>query len=449
MTKNMTSGSSFKLILSFAFPLMLGGVFQQFYNMADTIIVGRFVGVEALAAVGSTGSLNYLVLGGAIGFCAGQAIPIARAFGAKQYDEMRCYYANALWLSLICAILVTTVTVAFTPQILTAMNTPQDIFADAQSYIRTVFVGIPAILLYNVSSAMMRALGDSKRPLYFLILSSVLNIVLDLVFILNFNMGVFGAALATIISQAVAGVLSFLFLLKHFTDLHCTKEQMRLKWKYCKVLCAMGLPMGLQCSITALGGLVLQSSINALGSVAVAAMTAGNRVMNMLYIPLDSIGTTLATFSSQNLGAKKLDRISQGMRNSTLMVTIYGIAVYFLVDIADVFMLSLFVDPSEVEIMAKSQQVMMWSSYFYVALGVLLVLRFVIQGLGFSTMAMMAGVAEMITRGGFAFLCVGPNGFLMACLSTPAAWIAACIYLIPAYIFVMRRLHLSIPDHPI
>ena len=257
MTKDMTQGSPLKLILAFAVPLMLGSLFQQFYNLADTIIVGRFVGVEALAAVGSVGGLNYLVLGFVNGIACGFSIPISWTFGAKDYKEMRRYTANTVWLSIFFAVVLTIVTVALTRSVLVWTNTPENIIDLADIYIRTIFAGIPFTLLYNVTSALMRALGDSKRPLYFLLVASVLNIGLDLACIILFNMGVFGAAFATVFSQAVAGIGSLIYIMRHYPELRWNKEEGRISAPHCAKLCAMGLPMGLQCSITAIGSVVL------------------------------------------------------------------------------------------------------------------------------------------------------------------------------------------------
>ena len=285
MTKDMTQGSPLKLILAFAVPLMLGSLFQQFYNLADTIIVGRFVGVDALAAVGSVGGLNYLVLGFVNGIACGFSIPISWTFGAKDYREMRRYTANTVWLSLFFAVVLTVVTVALTRAVLVWTNTPDNIIDIADIYIRTIFWGIPFTLLYNVTSALMRALGDSKRPLYFLLVASVLNIGLDLLCILIFRMGAFGAAFATVFSQAVAGIGSLIYIGHHYPELKWSREEGRLSASHCLKLCNMGIPMGLQCSITAIGSVVLQGAVNGLGSSIVAAQTAGSKAALPLTIP--------------------------------------------------------------------------------------------------------------------------------------------------------------------
>ena len=233
MTKDLTSGNPFKIILLFTLPLMLGNLFQQFYSLADTIIVGRFVGVNALAAVGATGSVNYLILGFVIGMCNGFAIPIAQLFGAHDDSDLRRHVANATWLCIAWGVVLTVVTVALTRPIMELMQTPADIIDGASTYIGWIFAGIPFVFLYNMVSAIMRALGDSKTPLYFLVLTSAVNIVLDLVLIINFNMGVLGAAVATDVSQAISGVISLIYLIKKFKILHMTRDE----WKYSRSTC--------------------------------------------------------------------------------------------------------------------------------------------------------------------------------------------------------------------
>ena len=336
MTKDMTQGSPLKLILAFAVPLMLGSLFQQFYNLADTIIVGRFVGVEALAAVGSVGGLNYLVLGFVNGIACGFSIPISWTFGAKDYAEMRRYTANAVWLSVFFAAVLTVVTVAMTRSILVWTNTPDNIIDLADIYIRTIFIGIPFTLLYNMTSALMRALGDSKRPLYFLLVASFLNIGLDLLCIIVFRMGAFGAAFATVFSQAVAGLGSMLYILKHYGELRWSREEGQLSRTHCAKLCSMGIPMGLQCSITAIGSVVLQGAVNGLGSDIVAAQTAGGKAAQFLCVPLESIGTAMTTYVSQNLGAHQYERVKKGVRFgivcSTTLAECIGVVLFLLAE---------------------------------------------------------------------------------------------------------------------
>ena len=440
MTKDMTQGSPLKLILAFAVPLMLGSLFQQFYNLADTIIVGRFVGVEALAAVGSVGGLNYLVLGFVNGIACGFSIPISWTFGAKDYSQMRRYTANTVWLSIAFAVVLTIVTVALTRPILVWTNTPANIIDLADIYVRTIFWGIPFTLLYNVTSALMRALGDSKRPLYFLLMASFLNIGLDLLCIIVFKMGVFGASFATVFSQAVAGFGSLWYIARHYHELRWSKEEGKLSRDHCLKLCNMGIPMGLQCSITAIGSVVLQGAINGLGSDIVAAQTAGGKAAQFLSVPLESIGTAMTTYASQNLGAHDLKRVNRGVNTALGIGCVYSIASFIILRFADKLLIGLFLDAGEVEIMANAQSFIFWNSVFYIPLAVLIIYRYTIQGLGYSGFAMFAGVAEMVARAMVGFLFVPLWGYFAACIANPVAWFFACFFLIPAYFVVRKKL---------
>ena len=440
MTKDMTQGSPLKLILAFAVPLMLGSLFQQFYNLADTIIVGRFVGVEALAAVGSVGGLNYLVLGFVNGIACGFSIPISWTFGAKDYSQMRRYTANTVWLSIAFAVVLTIVTVALTRPILVWTNTPANIIDLADIYVRTIFWGIPFTLLYNVTSALMRALGDSKRPLYFLLMASFLNIGLDLLCIIVFKMGVFGASFATVFSQAVAGFGSLWYIARHYHELRWSKEEGKLSRDHCLKLCNMGIPMGLQCSIMAIGSVVLQGAVNGLGSDIVAAQTAGGKAAQFLSVPLESIGTAMTTYASQNLGAHDLKRVNRGVNTALGIGCVYSIASFIILRFADKLLIGLFLDAGEVEIMANAQSFIFWNSVFYIPLAVLIIYRYTIQGLGYSGFAMFAGVAEMVARAMVGFLFVPLWGYFAACIANPVAWFFACFFLIPAYFVVRKKL---------
>ena len=440
MTKDMTQGSPLKLLLAFAVPLMLGSLFQQFYNLADTIIVGRFVGVEALAAVGSVGGLNYLVLGFVNGIACGFSIPVSWTFGAKDYSQMRRYTANTVWLSIAFAVVLTIVTVALTRPILVWTNTPANIIDLADIYVRTIFWGIPFTLLYNVTSALMRALGDSKRPLYFLLMASFLNIGLDLLCIIVFKMGVFGASFATVFSQAVAGFGSLWYIARHYHELRWSKEEGKLSRDHCLKLCNMGIPMGLQCSITAIGSVVLQGAVNGLGSDIVAAQTAGGKAAQFLSVPLESIGTAMTTYASQNLGAHDLKRVNRGVNTALGIGCVYSIASFIILRFADKLLIGLFLDAGEVEIMANAQSFIFWNSVFYIPLAVLIIYRYTIQGLGYSGLAMFAGVAEMVARAMVGFLFVPLWGYFAACIANPVAWFFACFFLIPAYFVVRKKL---------
>ena len=337
--------------------------------------------------------------------------------------------------------MLTVATVAATRPILVLTNTPADIIDQADVYIRTIFAGIPFTLLYNVTSAFMRALGDSRRPLYFLLAASVLNVVLDIFFIQAFDAGVFGAALATVLSQGAAGLASLWYMARNFRTLAWSKEEGALSAAHCAELCRMGLPMGLQCSITAVGSIVLQAAVNGLGSAAVAAMTAGSKAGQILSVPLESIGTAMTTYVSQNLGAGSLPRVRQGVRTALGIGTVYSIASFVIFHFADRAVIGLFLNAEDAAgpIMAQAREFLFWNSVFYIPLAVLIVYRYAIQGLGYSGLAMFAGVFEMFARGLVACL-VPALGYWAGCIASPVAWIAACVFLLPAYRMVLRRL---------
>lgn len=440
MVKDLTKGNPTGLIIRFCLPLMAGNLFQQFYNMVDSIIVGKFVGKDALSAVGSVSSLNFLVIGSIIGLCSGFAIPVSQSFGAGDGDKIRKLVANIMWLSLIISAVFTSITMLSTRWLLTVLNIPENIFGDAYSYIIIIFGGISATIFYNVLASLIRALGDSKSPLYFLILSSFLNIVLDLLFVIKFNMGVKGVAIATIISQAVSGFLCLWYIKHNFFALHFKASDARLDGALCRELLHSGLPMSLQVSTTAIGSVLLQSCVNSLGSDIIAAMTVAQKIQLMIVLPSDAIGITMATYCGQNLGAKRLDRIKIGVRRALLLASVYSIAAILISFYAGTYISLLFLDSSETVVLAYIAQYLKIVSLFFPILVVLFVLRNSIQGMGFSVQAMMAGIFELVARGIMGFGFVTRYGFMAACIANPVAWAAAVVFLIPMYIYAFKKL---------
>lgn len=440
-TKDMTVGSPMKLILGFSIPLLFGFLFQQFYSVVDTIIVGQFLGVNALASVGATGSINFMIIGFCMGVCNGFAIPVAHKFGAKDYSGMRQFVANSAWLSAIFAIIMTVVVTLLCRNILTWMNTPGDIFENAYSYILIIFIGIPATYLYNILSGIIRSMGDSKTPLVFLVISSVLNIGLDLLCIVTFQMGVAGAAIATVVSQLISGLLCLFYMMKKFEILHITKEEWKMNPDHMKVLCGMGVPMGLQYSITAIGSVILQTAVNSLGSVAVASVTAASKVSMFFCCPFDAMGSTMATYGGQNVGAKKLDRLGKGLFSCSILGVAYSICAFGIMFFFGDKFAQLFVNAQETEILSNARMMLIVNSAFYIPLAFVNIIRFMIQGMGFSTFAILAGVFEMVARTLAGLFLVPKFGFFGACFANPLAWIFADIFLIPAYIHVRRKLN--------
>lgn len=437
--RDMTIGSPVKLILGFLIPMLFGLLFQQFYNMMDTIIVGKYLGVDALAAVGSTGSINFMIVGFCVGVCSGFSIPVAQKFGEKNESALRRYVANSAWLAAAFAVVMTVTVCLLCHDILVWMRTPADIFDGAHDYIFVIFLGIPAIFLYNLLSAIIRSMGDSTTPLFFLIISSVMNIVLDLFMVIVLNMGVAGAAWATVISQATSGILCLLYMKKKFTILKMQGDEWKPERHDMVVLCSMGIPMGLQYSITAIGSVILQTAVNTLGSVFVASVTAGSKISMFFCCPYDAMGATMATFGGQNVGARKLDRVHRGMMSCILLGAGYAVlALVVLYYFGDTVAL-LFVNSGETEILRNTREFLLINAAFFFPLALVNILRFMIQGLGYSMFAILSGVCEMAARCLVAFL-VGVFGYTAVCYASPMAWIAANIFLIPAYIHVMRRL---------
>ena len=439
-TKDMTSGSTMKLILGFAVPLLMGMLFQQVYSLVDTIIVGRFLGVSALAAVGATGSINFLIVGFCQGICNGFALPVAQRFGAKDYDGLRKYVGNSAVLAIIFGGAITLITVIACRPILELMQTPSDIIDLSYNYIVVIFAGIPAIMLYNILSAYLRSLGDSVTPVIFLVISAGLNIGLDLLFIVTFKWGVFGAAFATVLSQAVSGILCLILIIKKFDILHLKRDDWKLDWDYTRYLLIMGLPMGLQYSITAIGSVILQSSVNTLGSTAVASMTAGSRISMFVVCPFDALGSTMATFGGQNVGAGRLDRLGRGLRSAVTLGAIYSALILVVLIFFGRDLILLFVNASEVTVIAQAKQFLVTNAAFYLMLALVNIVRFLIQGMGFSGFAAFAGVFEMVARALVGLVFVPIFGFIAACFASPLAWIFADCFLIPAFFHCRKKL---------
>ncbi|MEY8317076.1 MATE family efflux transporter [Oscillospiraceae bacterium 50-58] len=451
MTRDLTTGSPMRLIIGFALPTLFGMLFQQLYNMVDAMIVGKLLGSAALAAVGSTGSVNFFVIGFCMGVCNGFAIPVAQRMGAGEPSKMRRYVANAAWLSVLFAVVLTVATGLLCRQILTVMLTPADIFANAYTYIFVIFMGIPATFLYNLLAGVIRSLGDSKTPVYFLALSSVLNILLDFALILGFQAGVAGAAIATVASQGVSGVACLFYMMKKYPILRMTKEERRLDLHSCGVLCAMGIPMGLQYSITAIGSIVLQSSVNALGSLYVAAVAAGAKVYQLLACPFDAMGATMATYCGQNVGACRLDRLSRGIRSCALLGLGYSVIAFCAMLRFAPQCALLFLDSRELDAALLTQlaaRYILIQSAFFFPLSLVNIVRFSIQGMGFSPFAILAGVLEMAARTGVGMLLVPAFGYTAACFASPAAWVCADLFLIPASVLCIAKLRRLYPNQP-
>ena len=433
MTNDMTKGSPLKIFIFFSIPLLIGNIFQQLYSMVDTIIVGRFVGVDALAAVGTTGSMFFLVNGMILGLTSGFGVLVSQKFGAKDESGIKKAVASNIILTVISTIIITLIALLVKNPLLKLMNTPNNIFKDANIYITIIFVGIITQAIYNMAAGILRALGDSKTPLYFLIISSVLNIILDLVFIAKFNMGVAGAAYATNIAQGFAAVLCIIYSYRKFKILRLKKEDFNVEKEYFKIHLKIGIPMGLQFSVTAVGIIIVQSAINVFGSTVIAACAASSKVLQLVMQPAISFGVTIATYAGQNLGAKRFDRIKYGIKIMNKVSIISSLIAGFILVFFGKYFVMLFIENPTPEIYSYAQQVFNYSDIFFIPLGFILVYRNVLQGMGDSFIPMIAGVAELLARAVVAFTLPKFIGFVGICLSDPVAWIAAAVPLMIAY----------------
>lgn len=439
MTRDLTKGEPMGLIFSFGLPTLLGFLFQQLYNVVDTAIVGKVLGGQALAAAGSTGAVNFLVVGFCMGVCGGFAIPVARSFGAGEEENLRRYVAVGTYLTAIFAVVLTALTLVFLHPMLTAMDTPADIYDRSALYIGTIFAGLAAYFLYNFTAGVLRALGDSRTPVVWLVIASVVNVGLDLLFVLTFSMDVFGAALATVLAQALAGLGCLWRMCRGFPILKMSRSDWRWSGHRARQLCIMGLPMGFQYSITAIGSIMIQTAVNSLGTVYVTAVTAASKISLFLCCPFDALGATMATYAGQNVGARQWDRLRQGLKDCVILGAAWSVIalaiVYFFAEPLNM----LFLDAESAAVLPLARQYLLALALFYFPLALVNVFRFMIQGMGFSPLATVAGVLEMAGRG-VASALVPLWGFTVARYASPAAWVLADLFLVPACFHCLKKL---------
>ncbi len=439
-TIDMTEGSPMRAIVKFSVPLILGYILQQMYLIIDAAIVGRWIGVGALAAVGASSSIMFLIMGFCNGSCAGFAIPVAQAFGAKDFPKMRAYVSNSIRIAVVFAVVITFLSCIFCEKILHLVNTPTEVFREAYVFLMLQFAAIPFTIAYNLFSGQIRALGNSRQPFFFLITASVVNILLDGVFILGMGLGVEGAGIATWLSQGLSVVLCVWYIKRKMQILIPQGEECHFDNKKTSILLNNGVPMGLQFSITAIGSIMLQSANNALGTVYVAAFTASMRIKYLFTCVFENIGVAMATYCGQNLGAAKMQRIRQGIIAAIRMMLVYFVVTFLLIYPFADEMMTLFVDSDEAEVVAYAARFMRIANYFYPCLGLLTILRYSIQGLGYSNLSMLSGVMEMIARCGVSLWLVPVFAWTGVCYGDPVAWIMADLFLIPAFWWLFRHL---------
>lgn len=439
-TTDLTVGKPLFQILRFALPLVLGTLFQQLYSFADTVIVGRCLGTDALGAVGTTYSLNFLILGFVQGACVGFGIPVAETFGAKDKGGLRKYLFNGALLCMVLSVVFTLFTTLMAGPLLQLIHTPEELYADAVLYIRIIFLGIPATVLYNYASSVLRAMGDSQHPFYFLLAASVLNIGLDYLLIVPMGMGVDGAALATVLSQLLSGGLcAFWFFTRTAKQEELTfrGQSSLLSAGHCKRLAYIGFPMGFEYSVSAIGAVIMQDAINLLGSTAVAAQTAGEKIRQMFTLPMESVGMAMATYVGQNHGAHRTDRIKQGIKDGCTIQLTYCVAAWVVIFFVKPYAVGLVLGDADPAVTAGAIQYLAIMSLLFCFHGLLMIFRNTLQGLGYSVQAIISGVGELIGRSLGGLLAVKTGlGYVGICLSNPFAWGLAMLYCM----FMVRRM---------
>ncbi|MFR2146402.1 MAG: MATE family efflux transporter [Faecalibacterium prausnitzii] len=439
-TTDLTVGKPLFQILRFALPLVLGTLFQQLYSFADTVIVGRCLGTDALGAVGTTYSLNFLILGFVQGACVGFGIPVAETFGAKDQGGLRKYLFNGALLCVVLSVVFTLFTTLMAGPLLQLIHTPEELYADAVLYIRIIFLGIPATVLYNYASSVLRAMGDSQHPFYFLLAASVLNIGLDYLLIVSMGMGVDGAAIATVLSQLLSGGLcAFWFFTRTAKQEELTfrGQSSLLSAGHCKRLAYIGFPMGFEYSVSAIGAVIMQDAINLLGSTAVAAQTAGEKIRQMFTLPMESVGMAMATYVGQNHGAHRTDRIKQGIKDGCTIQLTYCVAAWVVIFFVKPYAVGLVLGDADPAVTAGAIQYLAIMSLLFCFHGLLMIFRNTLQGLGYSVQAIISGVGELIGRSLGGLLAVKTGlGYVGICLSNPFAWGLAMLYCM----FMVRRM---------
>jgi len=450
MAKDLTRGNPFKSLLLFSLPILIGNVFQQLYNMADTIIVGNTVSSDAMSGVGCTGAVSFLVLGLVWGLTAGFAVRTSQMYGAKDYAGMRKSVAVSLELCVIMTVLLTALAVPLTGPLLKMMNTPVQYYDYAYFYLITIFGGIGATILYNIAASTLRAVGDSRTPLIFLIISAVLNVGLDFVCIVFLRMSYTGAGVATIASQFLSGLASLLYMFRAYPELKPRKADWIPDLQMIRGHIAIGLPMALQFSITAIGCIFQQSALNSLNDTlpgVVTAYTAATKIDNIASQTMVALGTAMATYAGQNYGAKEYGRIKDGVfAGMVYSVFSWVLGMAFCIGLAKP-LTAMFLNRETGEaalyyndMLQYSREFLIYQSVFYIALGIIFIYRNALQGIGRSALTMVAGVTELAGRSLTAFIFVKYIGYTGVCLSNPVAWVAADVFLLAAYSVILRKL---------
>jgi len=435
---DLTTGSPLSKIIKFSLPLVGGSIFQQLYNFIDTMIVGRLIGINELAAVGAYYPLSFLILGFIQGSCVGFSIPLAQSVGANENNNIRKYLGNSIWLCLLIAIVATPIMMIFANDILLLLNTPHDIINAATIFTIISFAGIPANILYNYSANALRAFGDSTHPFYFLLGSLIINIILALIFIEKFHLGLAGVALATVISEFCSGVLNILWLIYSNKFIKINLSDMKFSHYHFNRMCIIGFPMGIEYSISAIGAVIMQDTINLLGTSAIAAQSTGEKIRQLFTLPMESIGMAIATYTAQNYGAHKINRIKKGILQGSLIQLIYSVIAFIIVMASKNIILSAVLGVTSGSVYNKADQYLTIISFFFIIHGLLMIFRNTLQGLGHSIYAIFSGVGELIGRTAGGLLSLTSLGYIAICYSNQIAWTLSLIYCI-AIIWILFK----------
>ena len=438
----MTKGNTLRLLLSFSIPLFIGNLFQQLYSMVDTIVVGRFVGVDALAAVGSTGGFSFMVVGFAQGLTAGFSVIVSQRFGAKDNAMMRKTYAMSILSSAVVSVFIAVMFALISMPLLRLIDTPENIIGMANSYILIIYLGIGTAIYYNLFSSILRAVGDGRSPVYFLLISSALNIVLDLFFVIVIPLGCAGVAIATIIAQGISAVISFFYIKKRFPMFRFQKEDWKLDIPLCIRLMKIGIPGAVQFSVCAIGVIIVQAAINGFGSDTVAAYSVGGKIENVITQFFPAVGMAISTFAGQNLGAGNLERIRKGFRTSFAIMAVgaviaLGVAMVAAVPFSHIFMDKNTTSPAIIEQAVEYVHTIAW---FFIPLGMIFIFRTGCQGLGSGAIPMISSIAELVMRAIAAFTLPLAFGYRGICFASPVAWCGAGFILPFCYLFLMRKI---------
>lgn len=438
MKIDMTTGKIIPSFVIFTIPIILGNILQTLYSVVDSVVVGKFVSVSALASIGATGTITFLFIGFIMGLTGGFAIIIGQEYGAKNTDKMKKAIAMGTIISLLFSLIILTLVILFLRQILSLLNTPADIIDGSYDYLLIIFLGLPASLAYNYQSSILRCIGDSKTPLVLLFVSCIINIVGDLVFVLCFHMGIKGVAFTTILSNFLVAIACYIYTLKKYPELTPTKEDYKIDSHMIKTLLNLGIPSALQYSISAIGCTFLQFQINKMGSTAVAGLAIGNRVEGILSLLSSAATITMSTFVAQNYGAKNYSRIKDGIKVMKVYIYLWAFASLLLVFFAHDFLAQIFISSTETETILRASEYMFCIVIFYLPAGMGSIYRSTLQGMGNGYVPMLGSIQELIVRGIGAIILPGLFGFKGACISGSFSWFTTYLFMLIAYHHIVK-----------